>query len=168
MDSHSGCRAPTCVVMSQPSSRLTSTEEPVSRSSTTSTEICRILWICQQENQELFRSRKLLDTRQRSPFSCKQLSQTMQSTKALQNTAVGTRPPSAARGAEPHSTEAEQSSEAAAGAHAFWATSSLSLLVALLALCPPTLCQATPQGECRPCLQPLVHRITEWLGWKGP
>lgn len=45
-------RAPTCVVMSQPSSRLTSTEEPVSSSSTTSTEICRILWICQGKDRD--------------------------------------------------------------------------------------------------------------------
>lgn len=36
----------TWVVMSQPSSRLTSTEEPESRSSTTSTDTCSSLWIC--------------------------------------------------------------------------------------------------------------------------
>lgn len=53
-------RAPTCVVMSQPSSRLTSTEEPVSSSSTTSTEICRILWICQGKDRHLTGSRKLI------------------------------------------------------------------------------------------------------------
>lgn len=53
-------RAPTCVVMSQPSSRLTSTEEPVSRSSTTNTEICRILWICQRKGQELPGCRELI------------------------------------------------------------------------------------------------------------
>lgn len=53
-------RGPTCVVMSQPSSRLTSTEEPVSRSSTTSTEICKILWICQRKGTELLGCRRCL------------------------------------------------------------------------------------------------------------
>lgn len=56
----SSCRAPTCVVISQPSSRLTSTEEPVSRSSTTNTEICSILWICQRKGQELLGCRKVI------------------------------------------------------------------------------------------------------------
>lgn len=35
---------PTCVVTSQPSSKLTMTEEPVSSSSTTRTDTCRTLW----------------------------------------------------------------------------------------------------------------------------
>lgn len=36
----------TCVVTSQPSSRLTMTDEPESRSSTTSTDTCSTLWSC--------------------------------------------------------------------------------------------------------------------------